>query len=395
MTRAEIIALVVAKADQHDLIPVEFLGGIIAEGLDVHASRPTSQEDWRHYWAIQDMSFGLGQKNARFSAEYAAWCAQRGIPFQLGGPADAYPGDEVIAMIRDAYFDPAHALDVAAVEYRKWRYDPEVEPLHAWSAYNGPAYYRGWTRDNGTVVTWRDNPNLSNYAAGLAEAARILGATPMPVTFDPNYPAVIQNDNWSCAPTSLTWAMRALGRNPETDWIETDMVALNLVSKELGLLDHTGGGIVHWLQINDAQHYGSDGYGISNAQCPIGWDQLVPEINPHPPYPLLLGLPNWGGPSKGHWSGVRGYDAGRGVILLANPDNGPTYGVTELTRQQFEAKAGNNASIVRVLHPDLIGVPSPPPPPPVPPKAPTRAEFDALTAKINDLLAAFRAKITA
>lgn len=208
--------------------------------------------------------------------------------------------------------------------------------------------------------------------------------TPMPVTFNPDYPAVLQNDDWSCAPTSLTWAMRALGRTPATDWIETDMVNLNIVSKEVGLLDHTGAGIVTWLQIGDPKHYGSDGYGISNNQCPISWDQLIPEINAHPPYPLLLGLPVWGGAGHGHWSGVRGYDPARDVILLANPATGATYGQPELTRQQFEARAGNNASIVRVLHPDLIGTPMPAPTP-VPSSSISRADLDDIISRLTVL----------
>lgn len=221
----------------------------------------------------------------------------------------------------------------------------------------------------------------ANYRRGLAEAKAILGSPTMPtkVTFDPDYPAVIQDDKFSCAPTSLTWAMRALGRHPADNWVEQDMLALNLVSTELGLLDHTGQGIVHWLQIGDAQHYGSDGYGISNNTCPITWDQLIPEINPHPPYPLLLGLPNWNLSGEGHWAGVRGYDAAAGTILLANPDTGATFGQSSLTRQQFEARANNNASIVRVLHPDLIGVPAPPPPP-VQPAPLTKAEIDRMIA---------------
>jgi hypothetical protein len=222
---------------------------------------------------------------------------------------------------------------------------------------------------------WDAHGERWDYEAGTAP-----GGGAMPVKFDPHYPAVIQNDDWSCAPTSLTWAMKALGRHPGDNFIEDDMVRLGLVTHEQGLMNHTGSGIVTWLQIGDAQHYGSDGYGISNNQNPISWDVLVPEITPYPPYPLLLGLPNWGGLGKGHWSGVRGFDPGRGVILLANPDTGTTYGHAALTRQQFESRAGGNASIVRVLHPDLLGATPEPPPKPRPPV--TQAEFDAALAPL-------------
>ena len=207
------------------------------------------------------------------------------------------------------------------------------------------------------------------------------------VTFDHEYPAVLQDDQWSCLPTSLTWAMRALGRHPADGWIENDMLALQLVTREQGLLDHTGAGVVTWLQLGDVLHYGSDYYGVSNSQCPIGWDALVPEIDPHPPYPILLGLPNWSLDGGGHWSGVRGYDARRGVVLLANPATGPLYGLPFLTHAEFEARAAGRASIVRILHPDLLSAPvdvpppPPPPPPPVDPKAGLRARVAAIDAE--------------
>lgn len=259
----------------------------------------------------------------------------------------------------------------------------------AFAAYNwGSGNVGGYRKNDGTIVPPWDGRRATLPAETRHYLDVILGPSwdkeapvPSKVNFDPNHPAVIQNDDWSCAPTSLDWAMRSLGRTPQPGWIENDMLRLGLVTRELGLMNHTGSGIVNWLQINDAQHYGSDGYGISNNTNPISWDKLIPEINPRPPYPLLLGLPNWGGPGRGHWSGVRGYDPARGVILLANPDNGATFGHTTLTREQFESKAGGNASIVRVLHPDLLATTPAPPPPPAQ-TSPTRAEFDAALAPL-------------
>lgn len=199
---------------------------------------------------------------------------------------------------------------------------------------------------------------------------------PTAPTFNPDYPAVLQDDPASCAPTSLTWAMRALGRNPGDNWIERDMQARGYWKPEPGpgLLDHTGAGIVSWLSIDDAQHYGSDGYGASNNTNPISWDQLIPEINANPPYPILLGLPNWDLKGGGHWVGVRGFKDGK--IQLANPATGATYGQTELTRQQFEARAANNASIVRVLSES----------PAVPTPAPTPSRPAVLIAEIRERL---------
>lgn len=204
------------------------------------------------------------------------------------------------------------------------------------------------------------------------------------VTFNPDYPAVLQDDEFSCAPTSLTWAMRSVGRTPADNWIESDMIRLGYVTRELGLMNHTGAGIVEWLGLPDAIHYGPDGYGISNNTNPISWEQLVPEIDPHPPYPILLGLPNWGGAGAGHWAGVRGFKEGR--ILLANPATGATFGHQSLSQGQFNQRAGGNASLVRVLHPDLIGTPEPPPPP-VDPKAGVREKLAAVEAAVAALRA--------
>jgi hypothetical protein len=330
-------------------VPYELLGGAIAESaLNPNAWRQGAWPDW---------SAGLFQQTVAFADE---------------GDHSASP--ENVALIKRLYFDPVHACNVAARKFKHWRYDPEISALQAWCAYNLPASY----------TRWPNVPNVEqreNYRAGLAEAQRILGATPMPVKFDPYEPAIIQNDDWSCAPTALTWAMRSLGRMPATDWIESDMLKLNLVSRDLGLLDHTGRGIVNWLQINDAQHYGSDGYGISNNQNPISWEHLIPEINPNPPYPVLLGLPSWGGPGKGHWAGVRGFKDGR--ILLANPDNGPTFGNTSLSREEFESRAAGNASIVRILHADLLE--ATPPPPPIDKLEPVRQKLREALAALEGL----------
>ena len=251
----------------------------------------------------------------------------------------------------------------------------------------GPyAAARAWHRGEGLMNDARGRQYEDLIRAHVTELFGGGEAPTVPpttrVTFAPDYPASKQNDEWSCAPTSLDWAMRSLGRSPGDQWIENDMLAQGVVSRAQGLLDHTGAGIVRWLALPDDAHYGSNGYGISNNTCPITWDQLVPEIDPHPPYPVLLGLPRWGGPGLGHWTGVRGVKDGK--IQLANPASGATYGQTELSREQFEAMAGGNASIVRVLHPDLRAAPPVVVPPrPIPPALPTRAELDAEIAHLT------------
>lgn len=377
MTRDQVIALVVAKAREHHLVPLEFLGGIIAEGLDVRASRPARQEDWRRYWEPPeprfDVSFGLGQKNARFSAEYAAWCAERGIPFALGGPADAYPGDGVIAMIRDAYFDPAHALDVAAAEYRRWRYDPDVDPLHAWSAYNGPAYYRGWTRDDGAVVTWRDNPNVPNYAAGLAEARRILGAAAVPtLTYHPDAPVDIQPDDWSCSEQSAQWLLRAIGRDPKDPWIRGKLLNRGIVTREHGLMDASGATLARWLQ----EQYGDEMGLRFTAKNGATWEDLVAIVGRQP---VMIGGRAWN-----HWSGVRRLKDGG--LELANPSPNWKDVGTLLDRAEFDR--WGSWSYITVS--DGASAPVQPPAPPTDDRDATivrlRAELETVTRQRDGLV---------
>jgi hypothetical protein len=221
-----------------------------------------------------------------------------------------------------------------------------------WGPWYGPAAI-GITGFMGVdrSVPWDANSEQWDFETGGGSVPKIV--------FDWNYPASKQDDDWSCAPTSLDWAMRSLGRTPGHGWIEQDMLRLGFVTRELGLMLHTGAGIVQWLGLTDPQHYAVDGFSATNTN-PISWDALVAEANPHPSYPILLGLPNWGGSGRGHWSGVRGYDASNGTLILANPASGPTYGHDGLNREMFESRAGGNASVVRVLHSDLIVAPPPP-----------------------------------
>ncbi len=205
------------------------------------------------------------------------------------------------------------------------------------------------------------------------------------VTYDPTFPATIQDDSWSCAPSSLDWALRALGRSPGHSYIENLLLKDGIVSREQGLLVATGGPLAAWIgkKVPADVYYGAEGF-YGNNEASITWDAFIPEINPNPPYPIMLGGRNWGGPSLGHWSGVRGYDQARGVILLANPaGSGPKFGGSEMTRAQWDDKGP--FSLVRVLHDDLLAVV----PPVTPPPAPSRQRV--LIGEIRDRLAELEA----
>jgi hypothetical protein len=169
---------------------------------------------------------------------------------------------------------------------------------------------------------------------------------PDKVTYNRDADAITQNDQWSCAPTSLRWAITALGRNPSEEWTESTMIDEGVVSMNLGLLNASGAGLAGFLK----RQYGEFGFDANNESS-IEFQDLAAEVGP---YPMLIGGRNWGGPGLGHWSALRGYDAARDVLLLANPaGNAGPFGGQEMTRDEFDQRGPY--SMVRVLHPDLIG----------------------------------------
>lgn len=204
------------------------------------------------------------------------------------------------------------------------------------------------------------------------EGATTMPPTPPRVTFDRDVPAIAQNDPWSCGPTSTRWAMTALGRNPAESWMESTMIAEGVVSPSDGILDATGAGIADFVR----RQYGEFGYTAGNSPS-ISFQALAEEAGT---YPLLIGGRGWN-----HWSGVRGYDPQRDVLLLANPAAG-WHGIGQtMSRTEFAAQGPFSA--VRITHPDLA---APAAPPPVSPSDTDtlRAENARLQAKVNELVSA-------
>lgn len=316
-TREQLIALTTMKADEHNLVPWEFLGLIMAEKLDARASRPVAQEDWRSYWEPPyptfDVSMGLGQRSIRYSDEYAAWCRAHGINPESPA-ADAYPGDDVIASIRDAYFNPYHALDVAALEYRYWRYNPEVPYLTAACAYNLPGSYHAP----------EGNPNYKNYRDSGIEARSILGldgvAAGVPAlserVFGIDVPdiEIRQRNNWTCSVRSVyagLWQMAQLGLIAPVTYGDGgprdvyDWMVPSYASEAGGGLHYaTGAGMAEMLR--------SHGLGSSN-QYPSTLADVQARAGLQP---VMIGGKAWN-----HWSYVRGVESD-GTLILENPSPG-------------------------------------------------------------------------
>ena len=133
------------------------------------------------------------------------------------------------------------------------------------------------------------------------------------------------------------------------------------MSPSQGLLDASGAGLAAFV----GRHWGEFGFYANNEPV-VTFDGAALE-GAHA-YPILCGGRTFG--PGGHWVGIRGYDAGRGVLLLANPADGFTGISQEMNSVQWNARGP--WSKVRVLHPDLLKSPAPGPVPPVPVPPDTR-----------------------
>jgi hypothetical protein len=155
--------------------------------------------------------------------------------------------------------------------------------------------------------------------------------------------------------------------------MEAQMLADGIVTVEQGLMDASGQQLAAWI----TAQYGEFSYD-SNAESPVSFDALAAEfLAPANPYPGLIGGKSWG-----HWSGLRGYDPDHDVLLLANPaENWMGVGQT-MSRDQFDRLG--SFSLVRITHPDLIGVESPAPTPPTP--TPPKDDPRVLIADVRALL---------
>jgi hypothetical protein len=368
MTRGEIITILTQVADAKGLPRQLMVACAYAESrLDSNARRPSDPSKYQLYWSPPDpfdVSGGLGQKIVRYMAAYLAWCDS------AGHNPDDYPGDHIIDTMLDLLNDPVVASHQMANDLAPhWqRHQPDMAATLA--EYN-------WPNGGGAFYT---PAHEQNYREGITFAASVTGgivSDPAPrVTFDATFPPTIQDDDWSCAPSSLDWALRALGRSPGHSYIENLLVHDGLVSTELGLLDASGAQLAAWIgkKVPADVYYGADGF-YGNNEASVSFDAVAAEIGP---YPLLIGGHNWGGAGLGHWSGVRGYDRNRGVLLLANPaGTSATFGGQEMTRQQFAQRGPY--SMVRVLHPDIDGSTAPP----ITPSVPVASRADVLRSEIQ------------
>lgn len=274
--------------------------------------------------------------------------------------------------------DPLASLDYAAGLMRNHLAVHGGDWALALSSYNaGPgATAQGLV---GKLDGW-PYPETVRYVSNILRIStqeavrRLTGGKPMPtrVTFNPAEPPHAQEHDYDCSQDSLEWALHSVGRKPSDGWLEQTMIAEGVMSRELGLIDASGAGLAAFVR----RQYGEFGYDANNEN-PVSFDALAAEIGP---YPMLIGGRAWG-----HWSGLKGYDRARDVLLLANPADGYKGVGQTMSREQFAALGP--FSMVRVLHPDLIGAPVTPPPPAPPPAPPSiRGKLLEIRAAVDALL---------
>ncbi|MCC6224713.1 MAG: hypothetical protein IT201_14615 [Thermoleophilia bacterium] len=335
MEREQLISLSSRTADRFRIPRLLMLGCAIAEsGLDPSARRPGRPDQDEEYWP--DVSFGAWQQTVRWAPEYR------------GG--DDFPGPEEISRVGSLYLDPCHASEVAARNLAAKFHDasPTLDLenlLRDLCEYNWPAgHERAWTPET-----------EANYRRGLAEAALILSGqsvpaeTPVPEqpgdrVFNPDQPVERQRLDWTCAIRATTWVLKSVGVSIAAEELH-DIMVPGLVNADVGLRDGSGAGIADLLR---------DRFGLPAANVsPVSWGAVTSMAGTRP---IALGGHGWG--SSGHWVAVRRFRDG--VLELANPATGLTYGGETLSRQQFDERGWWSMVWVDVASPESR-VPSPEP----------------------------------
>ncbi len=270
--------------------------------------------------------------------EFDTGCSWWQFQLHYGGPEYpqyGVPGTSVAGMGNDfsaftgwAPGDPAAWRDAC-------RYALNRAKEGGWGPWYGAAA-AGITGFDGIdqSVAWDPNSQTWDYET-MATAPP---SEPVPV-YDATYPAIAQNDSWSCSCTSTRWALWAYGREPSESWLESSMLSAGIVTQAYGLMDASGAGLAGWI----SAEYGPAQYGGYRGEndASVTFDDVAHEAE-QGKHPLCIGGRAWG-----HWTGVRGFDGLR--LQLANP--APGYmGISQtLSREQFSYLGP--FSLVRLVNP--------------------------------------------
>jgi predicted chitinase len=214
---------------------------------------------------------------------------------------------------------------------------------------------------------------------GTARITRIAAALggalmPTPLGFNPDAPVTPQPDSWSCAVRAAQWILRSIGRNPGDAWITTHLLDDGVVTREHGLMDASGTGLAAWL----TKEYGTE-MAFTAASAPlVTFDDVRAGAGTNP---TLMGGRRWN-----HWSGVRGYDAARDLLLLANPGDGWMGVYQTMSRAEFSALGDFSAVYIDRASMLAPTPPAPEPPIVVPPKDTRMERARALLQQALDVI---------
>ena len=231
-------------------------------------------------------------------------------------------------------WNPEESLTYAAKLMAGYLLNNKQNYPKALASFNwGPGNVGGYTKTDGTVVPPWDGRRETLPAETRHYLDVILGeGWPEPMSaligrahsaraFNPNTPDEKQVQDWTCAIRSTMWLLKSIGIDVTPEEAQNAM-SPRYVTPELGLLNADGSGIVAVLR---------DRWGVtSENHASVTFDEVAALAGR---MPVAIGGRNWGGPGKGHWSAVRGFDGTR--LLLANPASGTVYGDASLTREQW------------------------------------------------------------
>lgn len=166
-----------------------------------------------------------------------------------------------------------------------------------------------WTDSFSTSDTdsMDDSGSLENQADDSPNSA---------ANFNPDTPAVVQTNGWTCSCASAAWMLQSMGIQASADDVVTALHGG--VNSDQGLLDGSGSGLASALK---------NTFGVAATSSPITFDEALSIAGKQP---LQCGSSAWD-----HWTGVSGADGD--TLQLANP--APNYGGTTMTRAQWNARA--------------------------------------------------------
>jgi hypothetical protein len=149
-----------------------------------------------------------------------------------------------------------------------------------------------------------------------------------PFAYNPDVPAQLQYQSWTCSIRSTMWMLSSLGY-PVNVATQQDLMTPWPVGVNVGLLARDGSGLAQFIR----DTYGLPCYNVYEAT----WDDVLAVAGR---YPCALGGVGWY-----HWVGVRRVEEDGG-LGLANPAPGYREIWNYLSQDQFEGPLGPFALVV-------------------------------------------------